>query len=233
MDRSTLLSVTGFSVFLVGTLCLSIPLLPGTALSPPMLPTSSPVGEPDPEPIPRIPNGMTILNETHYILHANVSTARSRVAYYRAGAWTIDCVPVFWWLKDLEGSPYPPIDIRLEAELDQYTTRVLENQEQIPSFTTAIPDSHHGIIYVLLTDLRDQDKVLAIMQPPAHIPVQFIPVNYSFKQLREWKLLLRQLFFNMSSPLYQAETLEHKLGLDVTGLGFMRANATLVIDVDI
>ena len=234
MDRSTLLSVTGFSVFLVGTLCLSIPLLPGTAFSPLMLPTSSPAGEPDPESRPRIPNGITFLNETHYVLNRNLSQVGERMAYYTAGAWTIDWVPFFWWWKDLNGTQSPPVDVRLKAEIDQYADRVNENLAQIPpSFTCTIRDPYHGIIYVLLADLRDQEKVLAIIQPPEHIPVKFVQVNYSLTQLMEWKLLLRHLFFNGSSPLYQAEALEQELGLDVAGIGLLPTNASIIIDVDI
>ena len=104
--------MTGFSVFLVGTLCLSIPLLPGTALSPPILPTKSPAGEPEPELRPRIPNGITFLNKTHYVLNHNLSQVGARMAYYTAGDWTIDWVPFFWWWKDLNGTQSPPVDVR-------------------------------------------------------------------------------------------------------------------------
>ena len=232
VDRSPLLRVIGFSVFLIGILCLSPPLFTGSPLFMSILPTSnSPLGGSQPTPDQPL-QGISILNETHYVVHNDFSYKHRRVAYYKEGAWTIDWVDFTWW-DVINGTQPPPIDVRLQAETFQYAKRVIDNEEQIPSLACAFIDPYRGIIYIMLADISEKEKVLNILQPPAHIPVKFIQVKYSQTQLSEWHFLITQLFFNVSSPLHNEEILEQKLGLDVIGVGFPVANASIIIDLDI
>lgn len=213
-------------MFLIGTLYLSTSILSGTPLFTSLLQTNDSSEEKI-----QIPGG-TILNETHYVVHNDFSYKHRRVAYYKEGAWMIDWVDFSWW-DVINGTQPPPVDVRLQAETFQYAKRVIDNEEQIPSLACAFIDPYRGIIYILLADMREKDKVLDILQPPAHIPVKFIPVKYSQTQLSEWHSLITQLFFNVSSPLYNEEILEQKVGLDVIGVGFPIANASIIIDLDI
>ncbi|MFQ6124768.1 MAG: hypothetical protein ACE5R6_09235 [Candidatus Heimdallarchaeota archaeon] len=167
----------------------------------------------------------------HYIHNDNFSINHMRVAYFKTRTWTTEWVDYTWW-DGLDDTQPISTDWTFQQIIDLYCRRVTENQEQIPSFANIIQDSHHGIIYILLADLNEKEKVLDIMDPSSRIIVKFIHVNYSFTQLREWQLLIRQLFANSSSPLYQGETLEQELGVDVVGWG-ITMNATILFDLNI
>ena len=223
--RTKFIIATVTMLFLVGTSLISIPLLTGTPFF-----MSIPTSNKSPgESLPI--SGITTLNETHLIVHYNYSR-KERIAYYKEGAWTIDWVDITWW-DVINGTQPPPIDLRLQTETRQYIERVMENQEQIPSLACAFRDPHRGIIYIMLANMSETAKVLEIMNPPSHIPVKFIEVNYSENQLKEWYQLLTQLLFNSSSLLYSRETIEQELGLKVVMMGFPIYNASITIGLDI
>lgn len=167
----------------------------------------------------------------HYIDNDNFSINHMRVAYFKTGAWSTEWIDYTWWDGFNDTQPIST-DWTFKEIMNFYCRRVTENQEQIPSFANIVQDSRGGIIYILLADLNEKEKVLDIMEPSSRITVKFIHVKYSFTQLRQWHLLIRQIFANSSSPLYKGDPLEQELGVDVVGWG-ITANATILIHLDI